>query len=367
MQRAPLENDLLLSILKDFKIDSGSVDFVTKLRTIYSAFGIAALSSLNDFESGDLQEEQSIQNFKSRISSLLKAIKKAYSPEFDKVFCDEKEVCDYIYSTYLRNGFMYHLPHNVVASSRKREDVDNIALLRLCDFNFENMSVSGLGFYSFITQTKQAFIGANIFAVQEQPLKEYLEDIAQNLIWFDFDRTLECEFLNLNRKQYSKYWQKNPDEVELSLVKFSNGNISFYKYENSKLYQASIPRYLLTDFRSDKENFKDWLRIANALQLKYHKRPAIKAQVPNNVASQDELKKSILRIEIGYLLPPSEQNFFELYSWPSNFEFKNPKDESNEYEPNYDNNAFVRYMRYSVYKVFRQKLEKIGYSFEEIA
>ena len=66
MQRAPLENDLLLSILKDFKIDSGSVDFVTKLRTIYSAFGIAALSSLNDFESGDLQHPLRVERKRRR-------------------------------------------------------------------------------------------------------------------------------------------------------------------------------------------------------------------------------------------------------------------------------------------------------------
>ena len=58
--------------------------------------------------------------------------------------------------------------------------------------------------------------------------------------------------------------------------------------------------------------------------------------------------------EIGYRLPPSEEDFFKLYSWPVRYDF-----------PIRSPQVFTRQMAKEVYPVFRHMLESIGYCFAE--
>lgn len=72
---------------------------------------------------------------------------------------------------------------------------------------------------------------------------------------------------------------------------------------------------------------------------------------PVRVSSAGDL----VDIKIGYRLPPSEEDFFKLYSWPVRYDFpiiRSPQ-------------VFTRQMAKEVYPVFRHVLESIGYCFAE--
>lgn len=58
----------------------------------------------------------------------------------------------------------------------------------------------------------------------------------------------------------------------------------------------------------------------------------------------------LVEIELGYRLPPSEEVFFKLYSWPARYDAPH---------------VFTRTMAEQVYPVFKRELEAIGYRFLE--
>ena len=63
---------------------------------------------------------------------------------------------------------------------------------------------------------------------------------------------------------------------------------------------------------------------------------------------------SLLLLKVGYRLPPSEEEFFKLYSWPMQYDFTtNPLQ------------VFTRTMAKQVYPMFKHELESIGYCFVE--
>ena len=59
-------------------------------------------------------------------------------------------------------------------------------------------------------------------------------------------------------------------------------------------------------------------------------------------------------IKLGYRLPPSEENFFKLYSWHVRYDFtsKTPQ-------------VFTRMMARQIYPMFKHELESMGYCFVE--
>lgn len=82
------------------------------------------------------------------------------------------------------------------------------------------------------------------------------------------------------------------------------------------------------------------MRIAAALLKRYGALPEIKA-----TASGD-----LMEVKLGYRLPPPEEAFFKLYSWPARYDAPQ---------------VFTRTMARQVYPVFKHGLETIGYCFVE--
>lgn len=64
------------------------------------------------------------------------------------------------------------------------------------------------------------------------------------------------------------------------------------------------------------------------------------------------VEEKYVTVRLGYLLPPAEEAFFCLYSWPKNFEIGRSC-------------LFERVFRASVYPFWREMLETLGYCFKE--
>lgn len=118
-----------------------------------------------------------------------------------------------------------------------------------------------------------------------------------------------------------------------------------YRYYNGQYQQKAIPEWKTQDFsHSYPGSYGEHARIMSALLKSYDMLP------PVRVSSAGDL----VDIKIGYRLPPSEEDFFKLYSWPVRYDF-----------PIRSPQIFTRQMAKEVYPVFRHVLESIGYCFAE--
>ena len=144
------------------------------------------------------------------------------------------------------------------------------------------------------------------------------------------------------------YWQKTPDKsIRVSLARYSEPNklFAFYRYHDGQYQQKPIPEWRLRDwFSNSASNYGEYRRIAIALLKQYGTLPEIKAKTLGN----------LMEIKVGYRLPPSEEEFFKLYSWPVSYDFS----------PSFPQ-VFTRKMAKQIYPMFKQTLELLGYCFVE--
>ena len=90
--------------------------------------------------------------------------------------------------------------------------------------------------------------------------------------------------------------------------------------------------------------YGEYRRIAIALLKRYGTLPG----------SEVKASGDLIEIKLGYRLPPSEEEFFKLYSWPVRYDF------SSKLPP-----VFTRKMTRQIYPMFKHELESIGYCFVE--
>ena len=118
-----------------------------------------------------------------------------------------------------------------------------------------------------------------------------------------------------------------------------------YRYDNGVYQYQPVPEWRIRDyFSNDTGSYGEYRRIAIALLNRYGTIPEIKAKESG----------TLMEIKVGYRLPPSEEEFFKLYSWPVRYDFTSKAPQ-----------VFTRKMTKQVFPMFKSELEKIGYCFAE--
>lgn len=311
---------------------------------VYSIAGQMALASLWDHteEKGPI----SIQHFKIRAGEILDAYGElvpnigALVSEFKDGWIDE------IYSVYLRTGYFYHSNYHISPAAPKISVSEDVVLYRGISPE-KTMFMSGLAFYSNRAKSTAGRV-SDMFGLQEQTFEQYLEEILNQSEWESIEWPDNSEFLRLDPPFSRGYWQQDPTkDGRISLARYGLPNRIFvlYRYHDNHYQQKVIPSWRLQDYFSNNAgNYGEYRRISIALLKRYGTFPDIK------INKQD----SLIEIKLGYRLPPSEEEFFKLCSWPVRFNFS-PK------EPQ----VFRRKMAAPVFRLFRHELEKIGYHFVE--
>lgn len=208
--------------------------------------------------------------------------------------------------------------------------------------------MSGLGYYSRQKSSADKSI-AEVFGLQNQGLEDYLGGLLGDGEWVPIDWPDSAEFMYLGPSFRLGYWKQTPDkDGRISLARYGEPSkvYAFYRYYNGQYQQKAIPEWKTQDFsHSYPGSYGEHARIMSALLKSYDMLP------PVRVSSAGDL----VDIKIGYRLPPSEEDFFKLYSWPVRYDFpiiRSPQ-------------VFTRQMAKEVYPVFRHMLESIGYCFAE--
>lgn len=338
-----MTNDLIISIGKQLNIPR-SDDNEWACQIVYSVAGQMALASLWDHSEGS--DSVSIQHFKSRIAQIIDAYGDIY-PEIKFLLPEDRTILiDEIYSIYLRNGFFYHTAYQIVPAAPAASTVGNLTLYRGNSPDLK-LFMSGLGFYS----TQKSNYNGNVekmFCLQEQTFEIYLEEQLDSGEWEVIDWPNNTEFLRLEPPFTRGYWKQSPDnDGRISLARYGEPNkiFVFYRYDNGVYQYKPVPEWRIRDyFSNDTGSYGEYRRIAIALLNRYGTIPEIKAKESGN----------LMEIKVGYRLPPSEEEFFKLYSWPVRYDFTSKAPQ-----------VFTRKMTKQVFPMFKSELEKIGYCFAE--
>ncbi len=338
-----MTNNLIESIGRQLNIPkSDDNEYVCQI--VYSVAGQMALASLWD-RSKD-SSFVSIHHFKNRISKIFDAYENIYTKIGFILPKDRTDLIDEMYFIYLRNGFIYHAAHQISPVAPTTATFGNLVLHRGSSPD-ANLFMSGLGFYSTQNSTSDRTI-AQMFGLQEQNFESYLMELLSNSEWEPIDWPNNTEFLRLDPPFKWGYWQQKPGrDNRISLARYGKPNriFVFYRYHNGMYQQKPIPEWRIRDyFSNDTGSYGEYRRIAIALLKRYNTLPEIKSRGGGN----------LIEIKIGYRLPPSEEEFFKLYSWPVRYDFSSKSLQ-----------VFTRKMAKQIYPMFKHELESIGYCFVE--
>lgn len=400
---------------------SGDREATAILRLAYSVAGRNALAALWDAREEDETEpppwrrdkdetspaEESgttVRRFKERIAETLRAFLDLFADDLknaetfrranvgnastgDKPFEDgafAENVTEYIFELYRRCGFFYRSPFYVEPPRKTVARVgDSFAFVRgaaPCDF----ASVSGLGTYwtprrNFDVETGETRKSgeaeiyerggdwlasatfrpsvAEMFAIDATPLKERFKSLTRGLGFSESDLDeSSLEFLETNLERADKkgrkrrrYWKETApaadERVSLARIppNLSTGADAVYfwtRVENGRRRYRQIPSWQTQN--------GEWRSLANAALAS---RDALPATLFNKRGD------GFVEFNVGYLAPPSEQNFLELYSWPLDWT------RFQESARNID--RFRRETTEAVFAAMRSVLEPLGYFFKE--
>ena len=263
-----------------------------------------------------------------------------------KAFIRRLDLIEEMYSIYLRNGFFYHSAYQISPAALATGGNGDLVLHRGISPDLK-LFMSGLGFYSVQTSTSDRTI-SSMFGLQKQSFESYLEELLAHCEWEQIEWPDNSEFLRLDPPFKWGYWQQIPEKNDhISLARYGEPNkiFVFYRYSNGVFLNTPIPEWRMRDYFSNiPGNHGEYRRIAISLLKKHGTLPEIKTKARGN----------LVEIKLGYRLPPSEENFFKLYSWPVRYDFtsKTPQ-------------VFTRMMAKQIYPMFKHELESMGYCFVE--
>ena len=293
-------------------------------RVIYSVIGLSMLASAYDYDGEAIEAEagvtvsmQHVLNRGEDLAGLLSVY-------------DQGIVCD-IRKAYIENGYMLHRANRLTypyASFSKLEDV--FYTRGQLPWRVDNMS--GLG-----TFTKRIIAGIKIdpdimFHIDKHHISDWFTEFQKRVHWRHIDRLPEnVEYTNVHGERGAPYWIAYPPKDGITIYRDRNPVNRQYKLIDISSHAV----YSLPDWRTSQ---KEYLRIFLALRLTAGQKHVVYIRNDGIIAEVDP----------SYLLPPREQNLYELFSWP-----------------NTEASGWKRIISAEVLPLIKEIFEKMGFVVEE--
>lgn len=294
-------------------------------RIVYSLVGGHMLSALYDFDDIQSYDENSdntvsMQHVLKRGKSFITALK---THDVD---------CERLRKMFISTGYMLHKNNRLSYPLRTNATVDNISFLRGF-LPWERLSVSGIGGYMISSEDSTNTI-ERMFGIEEQDICTWFSNFENSIRWQETDNfPQDVEFLNISDNAKNGYWQTRPPKQGITLCRTKgNGEIEYAILRLSNVIEKSV----LPNWRIDNG---EYYRIAIALRIANGNAPTVTVR----------LKKYTAEIVTDFLLPSSEQNFFELYGWATT-----------------DDNRWRRTIAIKLYPTFKHIFERLGYKVSEV-
>lgn len=257
-------------------------------RLVYSTVGLQMLASLYDFDddADDMDNGTvSMQHFCRRGIRLFRAYNALFGTNFD-----ENEEAESIRKQYCKCGYALHRANRLTYPKETSTAAASIWLTR-GQVPWTVSAVSGLGTYSL----------QSIGSIRDSELtdiNQWMAGFEKTLKWVNAELPADIEFLNIDESPKKGYWlEKVPHQNRLL---FRTKNVADQRYGIADRTTGSIAQ--LSDWQVLSG---EYIRIAIALRMIAGFAPECEITALGPVAF----------ISSSYLLPPKEQNLFELYSW----------------------------------------------------
>lgn len=340
--------ELLHTIAGEFHIERGEQESAErwKARVIYSLLGRMAYASLSDHAEEDdslsANESISITHLKRRVQVLMESYLELY-PEIQTIFlAGPRDLSDEIYDIYLKTGCIYKAPFEIFRAVPCAAEQSELRFVRGMPLDFRQY-VSGLGAY---LPQGEAFEGEiacasvrEMFGLMGSTLTNFWADLVSRADWRPLHEDEDMEYLS-----HVGSWQrmKNPGkDGGISLARIGQqGGFLYYlcQTNDGRQHGSQLPQWLVNDaFYGGISYFA----VANACFAAHSCLPAIRYKMDG----------PIVQVRLEYPLPPAEQYWFKLYSWPLSF--------------SQFSNIYSRIFSLDVFREVRAVLEETGYRFAE--
>lgn len=328
--------NLLNTIADDLGIKKGIKETETefKCRILYSIFARMGYASLWD---KDDEGSVTILHFKGRIKAIIQSYLEMY-PEMKRELAFSDEIVEELYNIYLRAGYIYHTQYRVFYAKKSCSQHNNILFTRGYPLG-EKQLISGAGNYMRIEVTQgNALKSENIFNLGlENPAIRW-KKLIHKAVWTERNIETKAEYLNINLLRIKSYWINTPikDGCEYILRTGFTGKFLYYlyKFDNEKMMISQLPEWMCVN--------GEYLNLTNACLMFYNKLPTSFYVMDGN----------IVRLSVGYLYPPPENNYLKLYSWPASL-------------LDIKNSNFSRILDKEIFFCIKEIFEKEGYEFKE--
>lgn len=313
-----------------------------KFRIVYSVAAKRGLDTLWEKENGGEQNGTvSLSSITRTIDQVFKSFH-ALCPDLevavqDFMQCNLKAgegVAEYLSTLLQKGGCFYHCPYRAAPVIFSKAQLGGMMFLRGLPSGAERC-MSGAGMYAEASAGEQPKDVAHIFGLHKILSGEDLDSMENSLPVQCREHMDGWEFLDLS-PSYKKYWKNNPDKGVLSLVRKRRETekiYMLYRYDGRKFFCRTLPEYWNSATR--------YLALAVAFLSQRGTLPPITAEDDGPMVS----------LKIGYRLPPAEETFFRLYSWPDIVRKKNP--------------YFFRIMARPVFEAFKILMPQLGYTLLE--
>lgn len=346
------------------KEDVNDPDF--KRRVVYTIIGVSAIAALLDQPEGGIEEEDgrvtvanevSVIHVKRRIKELWQAYLALFPELFPASEFDLELAAQELYDLLIASGCAHAAPYRVYPCAHTEAPTDTITFTRGQPLLYGSIVVKRSGIGAYYANDHSADGGATAVA---KPMRRTIQEMFQLSLnpladaWRSIERSLaEPEDLDVltDHEQY-EYLLTSPPfprgyfttrlterEGAIFLARTRlQGDPLYYlcRLEGGRLLGRRLATWRVQNY--------EYRQLANAILFGRGTLPPIKFR------RRDEL----VDVELQYLLPPAELNWFRLYSWPINF-----------VQNEYGMNSFKRIMTSDVFPVFQHELTQLGYQFDE--
>ena len=334
----------------------------------YSAAARLSLCSIWDGEENDYGQ-QTVEHFKGKLVETLYAYatsSASFKEELNLKTSDRiRAVAEELFQSYWQTGNFYRCSsekaHRIMAVPPKSADCERVSFCRGVVPGFA-VRMSGAGCYKVGTSGKVE-VACRFFGFGESVSGNLLNEVALTLDWKPFPKVEYVEYLNTSIGPGRRsYWDSTFCTWDglFSLARYGQkGTETYVMYQalaNGTMKAAVLPAWrcdhpwgdgIVADYTT-----KEYLRLAaSALSVRGNLSPIVYS-----------VRGKLVHLQLGYLLPVAEENFFRLYSWPENFaNIGQPVRIGNE---NFDQQT-NRVMTVELFGAFRKMMEYQGYAFSE--
>ncbi len=284
-----------------------------QFRVLYSALGLGILSSLYDrdeeYHPPSLTlPSVSIQHVEKRGIELIEAYLDSYPDAFpDDIFKERKAFVEAILKNYTDTGYILHQPYRLFSSPPVSGSSERLFITRGFP-PWETHHMSGLGSFTDSPPNCPVYELHTVFHLESTPITSWWKQLLLQCRSWEQTESLPdgTEYIRLPRQYAENYWISRMPKSGITLCRNSVKDYKLVKREKETFLVHPLPDWRVRD--------KEYLRIALALHNSEFKKP-------DAFIRHDQ---SISHIHLSYLLPPFEQNFFQLFSWPLKDQWKNP-------------------------------------------